>query len=151
MHVSFTAPSSPEDHFTEIVSGHIRNDFPGGSVGYDRSFRDLQYDILAVSAVAAFLSAFFSILSLIFAAIAVFSKGILPFIDFHDHVAAFTAVSAVRASVCHVFFTAKADMAVSAFPGPDDDLRSVCKHSLLRMINLNNPKGFKPFRFEAFP
>ena len=48
-----------------------------------------------------------------------------------DDVAAFSAVSAVRSTGCHIFFSMKGDCAVSAVSGFDFDFRLIYKHDFI--------------------
>ena len=68
---------------------------------------------------AASFSAFFAVLSLELSLMTVLIEGIQSFVYFKNHIAAASAVSAVRTAVGYVQLPAEADMSVSALTGAD--------------------------------
>ena len=77
---------------------------------------------------AAFLAALFSRFRGKFCTVTVFGQIGETFIHLENHIAAFSAVSAVRTAVGHEKLPTEAHMTVSAFSGADKYLCSVCKH-----------------------
>ena len=130
MHVAVSAPSALQHDLPAVLPGHVRYDFSAFSQSHYGACRDFQDDVRAVLPVAALFAAFLSVRRGIFSVIAVVGQSVHPGIHLEDNISAPAPVSAVRAAVRDKFLTAETDMSVTALSGPDQDLRSVCKHNI---------------------
>ena len=128
MHVAVAAASALQHDLTKIAPGQIRDHLAGHRLAHHRPLGNAEHQILAVLAVAALLAALLAVRGGELAPVTVVEKRVEAFVHLEDHIAAASAVTAVRAAVGYIFFSPETHMAIAAFSGADNDFCSVCEH-----------------------
>lgn len=115
---------------------HVGDEFAGGAVGDHGSDRNLQDDVLRLAAVHVGAFALLAVSGLVMAVVNQADQALFAVGRFEDHIAAGTAVAAVRTAARHEFLPVETAAAVAAVTGFDRDGRFVYKHFMTPQIKL---------------
>ena len=129
MLVAVAAASPGKENDSPVVTGHIGNDFSAFGFFDNSAFRNLNYDVFAILAAAVAFAAFLPVYRLLFADMPEIGQGVQAFVHLENNISAPSAVSAVRAAVRYILFSAERNVTVPAFAASDINSRSVCKHN----------------------
>ena len=107
MLVSATASAPLQENDSPIVTGHIYDHLSAFSLLHHRSLRNLQYNVPTVLSPAVFLVSRITVLSLILSRISEINESVQSLVNLQNHVAALSAVSAVRPACRDILFSAE--------------------------------------------
>ena len=115
------SPAAPGDDEPLIVLGKVSEEVSGFSVPDDCPHGHWEDEVRRASAFLVFSFSVLASFGVVKVAVTKIEEGGKLAVGLQDHVPAFSAVAAVRASPGNVFLTAKADATVSSVSGLDED------------------------------
>ena len=116
-----------QNYHTCIITWHVTYNFTGCHFCNNGTFWNFQNKILTVFSMHVLLSAFSTRFCLEFSSMTEIRKCIDTLVYFKDNIATFSAVTAIWTTVRNIFFSAEADMTISAFSRFNYDSCTICK------------------------
>ena len=133
MGIAPAAPATLGDNKV-LAGGHIHNNLIAFGIPNHRAPGHLDGQCLTPFAVTVFSGAVSTGLGGVFSFITEVKQGRHIVIDLQNDITAVTAVAAVRAAGCHIFFPVKGNGAVTAATADDGDAYFIYKHRISSFV-----------------